>query len=498
MTARDVKGTVGQAALTVTLTAPFTYLLAEGATGSFFDLDILIANPNPAIVDATLTFLKEGGSTVTHTISMTGLSRTTVRVDDIAGMEGTAATTIVTADRPLIVERTMRWAGADAYGAHTEKAVDGAAPTWYFAEGSQGFFSTYLLLANPNGTANTATVEYLREGTSPLVRTYPLPPESRYTVDAGADAELRDHSFGMTVRFAQPGVAERAMYFGDNPLWKAGHESAGAVLPANSWFLAEGATGPFFETFILLANPQPVAANVTATYLIQGAQPITKTYVVPASGRLTINIEQEDAALGNAAVGTQIQSSQPIVVERAQYWPESPDRWYEAHNSFGVIASGTDWGLAEGRVGGPESYETYILLANPGTAPAEVRIRFLRAIGTPLTKTFTVGAQSRLNIPIGPGGPVPELANEEFSAVIRSTVPIAVERAMYLDDGRTDVVRRHQRHGYAHAATALTIVPSGVSHGSPGGNSVGCVIKLTRSDVDSDIRSTQKVVDTHG
>jgi hypothetical protein len=30
---------------------------------------------------------------------------------------------------------------------------------------------------------------------------------------------------------------------------------------------------------------------------------------------------------------------------------------------------------------------------------------------------------------------VPELSNEEFAAVIKSTVPIVVERAMYLDAG---------------------------------------------------------------
>ena len=56
----------------------------------------------------------------------------------------------------------MRW-DATGYGAHTEKASP-SATTWYFAEGSQGFFSTYLLLANPQDAPNTATVQYLREG----------------------------------------------------------------------------------------------------------------------------------------------------------------------------------------------------------------------------------------------------------------------------------------------------------------------------------------------
>jgi hypothetical protein len=410
------------------------YMLAEGATGPFFDTDILLGNPQSTPVDVQFTFLKDDGTRVEHARTLPAQSRTTVRVDDIAGVEATAVATTVSATQPIIVERTMRWDNS-GYGAHTEKAVDAAALKWYFAEGSQGFFSTYLLLANPDDTENSATVEYLREGAAPITRTYGLGPSARVTVDASADPDLVNQSFGMVVTFASPAVAERAMYFGSDPLWKAGHESAGVTVPSTTWFLAEGATGPFFDTFVLLANPQTTAAEVTVTYLLQGGPPVTKTYTVPASSRITINIEAEDPTLANAAVGTRVVSSVPIVVERAQYWPYTFDRWYEAHNSFGVIATGTQWGLAEGRVGGESNYETFILLANPGDADANVTITFLRTTGAPLTKTFTVPAASRLNVATGADGPIAELANEEFSAVIASSAPIAVERAMYSSVG---------------------------------------------------------------
>ncbi len=89
-----------------------------------------------------------------------------------------------------------------------------------------------------------------------------------------------------------------------------------------------------------------------------------------AGRRLTLNIAAEDASLASGAVATQVTSTQPILVERAQYWPFTPDRWYEAHNSFGGTSLGTRWGLAEGRVGGPESYQTYILLANADATQA--------------------------------------------------------------------------------------------------------------------------------
>jgi hypothetical protein len=180
-------------------------------------------------------------------------------------------------------------------------------------------------------------------------------------------------------------------------------------VPSPTWILAEGATGSFFSTYILLANPGTVEA------------------------RATLNIGEQDATLANAAVATRVDSNQPIVVERAQYWPNFD--WYEAHNSFGVTSTYTRWGLAEGRVGGANHAQTYILLVNPGMSRADVTVAFLRANGAaPITKTFVVEPNRRMNIAVVPqAGDVPELSNESFGAVIQSTQPIAVERSMYFD-----------------------------------------------------------------
>ena len=111
-----------------------------------------------------------------------------------------------------------------------------------------------------------------------MTRVYDLAPLQRFTVDIGADAELVNNSFGMEVTFSLPGIAERAMYFGLNPLWIGGHESVGVTLPSRNWFLAEGATGTFFETFVLFANPSATAASVAVRYLPDTGVPIDKTY----------------------------------------------------------------------------------------------------------------------------------------------------------------------------------------------------------------------------
>jgi hypothetical protein len=74
-------------------------------------------------------------------------------------------------------------------------------------------------------------------------------------------------------------------------LFSAGHESAGVTSPATEWFLAEGATGDFFDLFVLLANPSTNEAQVRATFLLPGGGSLVKNYTVSANTRANIWVE---------------------------------------------------------------------------------------------------------------------------------------------------------------------------------------------------------------
>jgi glucose/arabinose dehydrogenase len=407
--------------------------LAEGAASNFFETTIALMNPEAQSAPVVLRFLKDNATTVNVPIMVPGRRRVTVNPGQSAAVQGSAFATIVESDRDIIVERTMTW-DETRYGAHTERAIAGPTSRWYFAEGSQGFFLTYLLMTNPNDAPMNATVRFLRESGTPVVQNYTLAPLSRRTVYCGDIPALVNTSFGIEVTFDAPGAAERAMYFGVPPdrLFKAGHESAGVTWLATDWFLAEGATGGYFDTFVLIANPSASTANLTITYVTETGATVTRTKTLAANARLSINIETEgDPALANAAVATRVQSNVPVVVERAQYWPFTPAQWLEAHNAFGVTTPTTLWYLSEGLTGRYEAANSYILLANNTNGPAAVTIDFIREVETPVTKQFTVPANSRLSIGVGPGNAVPELHDERFGAVITSSVPIVVERAMY-------------------------------------------------------------------
>ena len=77
-------------------------------------------------------------------------------------------------------------------------------------------------------------------------------------------------------------TAERAMYFGSQPgrMWAGGHVNTGIAAPSTSWFHAEGATGSFFSTFILLSNPNDTAAQIELRFLLSTGEVITRQKTV--------------------------------------------------------------------------------------------------------------------------------------------------------------------------------------------------------------------------
>jgi hypothetical protein len=409
-------------------------LLSEGATGPFFDLDIAILNPTSQSASLHTSFLKEGGEQVVRHRIIPPHSRQTIRVDDEPGMSFVSASTVVDSPTPLVVERTMTW-DASGYGGHSGAAVDGARRRWLFAEGAQGFFDTFILLVNNGPVTANVRLTFLVEDGTPIVRTVDVGPTARITVYAGHIPGLAWRSFATIVESSAPIAAERAMYFGRSPTWVGGHESAGVSEPATRWFHAEGATGAAFDTYLLLANPGAQPASVVVTFLTESGASVSLPVALSPLSRRTINPENVSPQLANASFATAVQADVPIVSERAMYWSTTGGPWQEAHNSFGVTATGTRWGTADGRVGGARGYQTYLLVANTSTtATATLTITFMRTDGAQITRTYSVGPNRRLSIDCGT---VPELANSEFGSVVESTngVPIVVERATYWNAG---------------------------------------------------------------
>jgi len=69
--------------------------------------------------------------------------------------------------------------------------------------------------------------------------------------------------------------------------------ASGVPAPATRWFLAEGATGTFFDLFVLIANPSASTAQIRVSYLTQTGQTFSRTTSVAPNSRQTLWVDQE-------------------------------------------------------------------------------------------------------------------------------------------------------------------------------------------------------------
>lgn len=409
---------------------PATAYLTEGATGAFAER-LALVNPDILPAELSLQFLLDSGAVHTELVWVPPLSRETLDVNRLLGRVPVATSVAMTTNRGgAVLERTMAWSAERSHlAAHTAKAAPAPRREWHLAEGSANWFDTWVLVANPNARAANLQVDFVLEDGAVIARSYTVAPTSRFSLLANAVPGLSGNSFAARLRSDAGVTVERAMYFGAvDGVWRGGHVSPAIAAPSRSWFVAEGRTGPFFDTWLLVGNPGSRAATVTLRYLTPGGEALREVRTVDAARRVTIHVDALPG-LGDTEVSVVVDSTQPVVVERSMYWPGDYGTWQEGHNSPGLTRLGTRWVLAEGEWGGTRRAETFVLLANPGQAPAEVRVRALReGDRAPREVRHTVAPGRRLTVSAGEFG----LADgERCGFLVESSSPIAVERSMY-------------------------------------------------------------------
>jgi Tol biopolymer transport system component len=431
----------------------FTSYLAEGASGSFFTTRLAVANVDTSAASVLLRFLEGDGTTTSRWLTVPGQSRRTITSSNVPELHGSSFATVVESDKRVVVDRLMTWSDLQ-YGSHAETAIAQPRLRWYLAEGAtHSDFALFYLLQNANPQAAAVRVTYLRPaGLPPLIKDYEVPAGSRFNIwvnieefpGQGTALSAIDVSAVLEVTNGVPIIVERAMYLSrPGQQFVAGHASAAVADTATEWFLAEGATGSYFDLFVLIANPSTVAAPIDVRYLLADGRTFTKRHIVPAAGRYNIWVDQEEIdgvkPLVDVAVSTTIRSVNdvPLIVERAMWWPgPTAATWHEAHNSPGATQTGTAWALAEGEVGGVVNAETYVLIANTSATAGEARVSVFSEDGSPAqVRTFPLLANSRTNVSVR--DEFPATAGKRFAALIESVgstpAALVVERALYSD-----------------------------------------------------------------
>ena len=342
---------------------------------------------------------------------------------------------------------------------------------WYFAEGrAGGYFQEYLTLENPDPIQTAQVqVQYLFEGKTGPAITHDVSPQSRYTVNVNGDLHFPyngvGHSLAMVVRSVNGVgiVAERPMYFSWHGI-NSGTDALGSTKLGTDYYFADVESERNYSSFITILNPPGgKTANVTLTYIANGAQLGTQIIVVPGGQRGTtypqaININRQSAL--------SVHSDQPVVVERPMYFTTARSNISGpvtgAASVVGAQAPGTDWLFAEGYTGA--NFHEYLTLANfNATTPANVTIKLEYSNGAVNPVTVAVAPLSQFIFDVNAASTVFAQSTTELSAEITSDSPIVAQRQEYFRfngaiPGGTDVIGEPDRaktvYSFAEGYTA--------------------------------------------
>ncbi len=294
------------------------WFFAEGYTAEDFDTWLLLANPGPRATTAHVEFLLEGGGTAPFDFPLPSLSRHTVPVDALPGLEQAAFSMRVSAGEPVVAERAMYFRKGHTDGGHVTVGADSPSTEWHFAEGcTRDFFESYLLLGNPGDEVASVDVDFFLASEN-LRYTFMLAARSRVTVPIHSLPGLDYQDMAISLRSSVPVVAERSQYYSLDS-HRGGHATMGSARPSARWHFAEGYTGEAYDTWLLLSNPGGDAANVIVSFYREGQGPIDHYFAIAPFRRVTVHAD-ELPGLEEASFSMTVGSDVPVVAERAMYF----------------------------------------------------------------------------------------------------------------------------------------------------------------------------------
>jgi hypothetical protein len=296
-----------------------SWFFAEGSTNGFFDEYLTIYNPSNQAQDINVAFYGTNGyagGVIQHIEP--GPGRTKIHVNSIVQADHGIS---IFANTPIVAERTMTWAmGADQNGqveGHSSPGQPGTnlSTDWYFAEGDTGF-ATFFALFNLYSPTSHVQIDYLLASGGIVSQTVDICGFCRVTVTPPSTLPLG--SFGAHIHATYPLAAERSVYGGPN--YTLGTNGVGVSAPRPTWYFAEGATGSFFDTYVLIANPSATNANVWLAFIREDGQLFWYNVQVAPNQRQSVLVDTVPGVTA-ANFRTEVRSDVPVVAERVTYWP---------------------------------------------------------------------------------------------------------------------------------------------------------------------------------
>jgi hypothetical protein len=295
---------------------------------------------------------------------------------------------------------------------------------WYFGEGNVNGFNQRLVLFNPTKAEASATVT-LRQaaGQAAVTRIVPL--------EAGERVDLVVNDIISTTTDLSTIVESNAKIIVERTLATATDMGGGPGVtePSRIWYFAEGSTGEAYATYLVLFNPQSSPVEATLTYMRNDGTIKEQRVRIPAQQRSVVSVKDDDV-LPSSDFGVRILATLPIVAERTMIFGDDNAG---LHTTRGISSLARTWYFAEGSTQPP--YDMRVLVLNPSSQPVSATVTFLTVDGTSLARRYIIPPTTRLSINVNEV--VPELG---VSTTVETDRPVAVERAIYFNDGKAGMI----------------------------------------------------------
>ncbi len=299
----------------------------------------------------------------------------------------------------------------------------------YLAEGYTGAnFHQYLCLGNPYLELAQVKVSYLFPQSEVLEEEFQVPANSRVTVNVNAELGP-GREVSAIVSSDRDIVVERPMYFNYGGSYTGGHVVMAISNPAQTWYFAEGYTGPGFHQYVCVLNPGNTNAALTFRFQTQEiGEVIMDGWEVAPLSRKTFNVVE---ILGRGYQSSlSLESTVPVVVERAMYFDYLANgmaHWSGGHCVMGSTSLAQEYYFAEGTT--QSGFEEWLTVQNvqPFTLVVEATYQFGEDQGTPLNKVYSVEKGKRLTISV----PQEADRDRDVSVRLRSNAGFVAERVIY-------------------------------------------------------------------
>ncbi len=256
----------------VTTTSTTWYCPAVPASGEEgVGGEVLIANADPAQLQATLTFLGTDGNPVTQEVTVGPRSRTAVDVGAVITSEYAGVVVEIRGGAGVVEQRATSPIGAESSAISVAPCTTDTSRNWYLAEGYTAEGSEQqIVLTNPFATAATVQVRFAtqdgpREPTE--LQSTLVPPRSVRVLDM-ADLAARDEprlAVAVEARQGQLLVSRVQRYAGAARRGFTVTLAAPAV--RDQWWFADGEVGPDVAERYSIYNPGEEDVEVTAALL---------------------------------------------------------------------------------------------------------------------------------------------------------------------------------------------------------------------------------------